>query len=65
MKFFSFLFFLLILSLGMFAIIKGLRIQEVTECKQWQLDNIKYPNWYATDWQIKQCESVGFPIYQK
>lgn len=37
---------------------------EQNECKLWQQQAIDYANvgYYLTDWQIKQCEIVGYPI---
>lgn len=37
---------------------------EQVECQRWQQQAIDYAQagYYLTDWQIAQCEAVGFPI---
>ena len=37
---------------------------EQGECQRWQQQAIDYANagFYLTDWQIEQCEAVGYPV---
>jgi len=42
------------------------RIQyhEQLECRQWQKEAIEFANfgYYLTQWQLNQCEAVGYPV---
>ncbi len=37
---------------------------EQVECQRWQQQAIDYAQagYYLTDWQIEQCEAVGYPV---
>ena len=40
----------------------GLKRAERAECVQWVEISQEYPDFYLTDWQIEQCETLGFDI---
>jgi len=46
------------------AIVKYVEKHEQGECQRWQQQAIDYANagFYLTDWQIEQCEAVGYPV---
>ena len=48
--------------IGVWAISTGLNRAERAECLQWQAQALEYPDWYATDWQIAQCEAHGIKL---
>ena len=43
---------------------KAIQKHEQGECQRWQQQAIDYANagFYLTDWQIEQCEAVGYPV---
>lgn len=55
---------LIILLIGsLFLIfIKGLKNNEKVECEKWHEYSTKYTYWYATDWQIEQCQNYNINL---
>jgi len=43
---------------------KAIQKHEQAECQRWQQQAIDYAQagFYLTDWQIEQCEAVGYPV---
>ena len=41
------------------AINHGIKLHEKNECLRWREEAGIYPNYYLTDWQVKQCEHYG------
>ena len=62
------------IALAVAGIVAGLAIihyvdtaitrNEQGECQRWQQQAIDYAQagFYLTDWQIEQCEAVGYPV---
>jgi len=40
----------------------GVRENEKLECEQWQKESVEFRLWYATDWQIAQCQNYGIEL---
>lgn len=55
---------LVILTIAAFMVIaeKGVRKNEQRECEQWQKESVEFRLWYATDWQIAQCQNYGIEL---
>jgi hypothetical protein len=47
----------------LFAIaVYGSNKQANYECRKWLNESEIYEGYYFTDWQVEQCESLGFEI---
>lgn len=49
-------------GIAAFGICYGLSKEEGVECRQWLSDSKLYANWFASDWQIQQCELHGITL---
>ena len=46
----------IVISLGIvFALVNGVKIKEINECRKWKRQAEEYPNFYLTSWQAEQC----------
>jgi len=52
-------------AVGIFLAEQGLQRHERAECLQWQKEAQSIDNYYLTDWQKEQCETVGVDIIFK
>ena len=52
--------------IGTVATYKGVTETEIAECKDWQEQALKYPDYYITKWQEGQCKAhnveIGAPV---
>lgn len=62
----SALFIALVALLSLFGVIwiaeQGIEKIERSECLQWQEDSSQLVGWYATGWQVSQCECYNIKI---
>ena len=52
----------LLIGLIMVAIGVGIYRTETVECRKWQEYAAKYPRFYITEWQSKQCQHHNVPV---
>lgn len=52
----------LVLTTFVQMISSGIEKHERIECIQWLADSQNYDNWYATEWQVEQCENYGVDL---
>ena len=49
-------------GIGRIFIAHGIERHEAAECKKWQEQKETYPGWYATQWQLNQCDHYGVDL---
>jgi hypothetical protein len=52
----------LVLVVAWYILLTGLDKQAVHECLQWKEQSETLRDWYSTEAQRKQCETVGHPL---
>lgn len=45
-----------------YSVLTGVERHEKMECERWIEMSKHLPDWYWTEWQIKQCQHYGYQI---
>lgn len=61
-KFYNFLFLAAIFVTLAIGVRYGLEKAEIAECNTWVTQAATIPDWYATDWQVEQCDEYKIDL---
>lgn len=57
--------FSILIILFYLVLARGIEQGEKNECIAWREQAQEFSDWYATSWQIEQCEARGVPLFVK